>query len=442
MASFKIIDWTAVPESFFSARQYSSGTDAVPSILEAVRSRGDAAVREFSAKFDRAHPKTFEINHTELQSTVSRLKEEDRELFDAIIVSRDLALAFAERQRKSFDDFDVELAPGLITGQRIHPVDRAGLYVPGGRFPLVSSVVMCTSPARAAGVGEIILCTPPVPHPSGGVDLPWADWRTIAVAALCGIERVFAIGGAQAIGAMAYGTETVPRVNVIAGPGNKYVTAAKKYVFGEVGIDLLAGPSEVLIVADDSANPSWVAADLYAQAEHDPDAQAILVTTSRALATAVQGEIEGILSRLPADSVARKSFEDSGCAIIVDTLDRAVQLSNRKAPEHLELALDAGTERDRLEAASRNFGSIFLGHRTAEVLGDFAAGLNHTLPTSGSARFTGGLSVRHFLRTVTSLRTSDGDASGWDRSVRAAEVIARAEGLDGHALAARLRFSK
>ncbi len=442
MASLNIIDWTAIPESFFQARRYSAGTEAVPSILEAVRERGDAAVREFSAKFDRAHPETFEIDHDELAATVERLYTEDRELYEAIVVSRDLALAFAERQRRSFDDFDVELAPGLVTGQRIHPVDRAGLYVPGGRFPLVSSVIMCTSPARAAGVGEIILCTPPVPHPSGDAALPWADWRTLAVASMCAVTRVFAIGGAQAIGAMAYGTGTVPSVNVIAGPGNKYVTAAKKYVFGEVGIDLLAGPSEVLIVADDSANPAWVAADLYAQAEHDPDAQAVLVTTSRSLAVAVQNEVENILSRLPADAIARKSFEDSGCVIVVDTLDRAMRIANSKAPEHLELALEEGSERDRLEAAARDFGSVFLGHRTAEVLGDFAAGLNHTLPTSGSARFTGGLSVRHFLRTVTALRSPAGEDSGWERSVRAAEVIARAEGLDGHALAARRRFRR
>ncbi len=442
MASLKIIDWTAIPESFYRARRYSSGTEAVPSILEAVRERGDAAVREFSAKFDRAHPETFEIDHGELTATVRRLFDEDRELYDAIVVSRDLALAFAERQRRSFDDFDVELSPGLVTGQRIRPVDRAGLYVPGGRFPLVSSVIMCTSPARAAGVGEIILCTPPAPHPSGDEALPWADWRTLAVASMCGVRRVFAIGGAQAIGAMAFGTETVPGVNVIAGPGNKYVTAAKRYVFGEVGIDLLAGPSEVLIVADGSANPSWVAADLYAQAEHDPDAQAVLVTTSRTLALAVRDEIERILSDLPADSVARKSFEDNGYAIIADTLDRAIGISNRKAPEHLELALEAGSERDRLEAEARDYGSVFLGHRTAEVLGDFAAGLNHTLPTSGSARFTGGLSVRHFLRTVTALRSPSGDDSGWEKSVRAAEVIARAEGLAGHALAARLRIPR
>jgi histidinol dehydrogenase len=311
---------------------------------------------------------------------------------------------------------------------------------------------MCASPAKAAGVDEIAFCTPPVPHPSNP-ELPWGDEKILAAASLCGIDRVFAIGGAQAIAAMAYGTESVPRVNVIVGPGNKYVSQAKKLVYGEVGIDLLAGPSEVMVIADDTAHADWIAADLLAQAEHDPDAQAILVTASPALARAVQASLDSLVAAIPEGAVARRSLADHGVIIVVEKTEDAIAIANRKAPEHLELALAPGELRDSIEAEVRNFGSLFIGHRTAEVLGDYAAGLNHTLPTSGSALFTGGLSVRHFLKTVTTLRTAEnglaGSAeggktapdvlAGWRASVSAAETIAEAEGLTGHALAARLR---
>ncbi len=442
MASIKILDSAEIGESFYSVRRLSEGLDVVPRILESVRERGDAAVREWTARFDRADPASFEIDPDAVKATERKLLAERPELHRALCLSRDLALDFAARQRESFEDFEKELSPGLVTGQRTIPVDRAGLYVPGGRFPLFSSVIMCSAPARAAGVPEMIFCTPPAKHPSDPA-LPWADESTMAVASLCGITRVFAIGGAQAIAAMAYGTESVPRVNVVVGPGNKYVAAAKKLVYGEVGIDLLAGPSEVLIIADDSAHPSWVAADLLAQAEHDPDAQALLVTVSRALADGVRTELDSLVDGLAPDAIARQSLERNGCIIIVRDLDEAMAIANRKAPEHLELALDPGPDRDRLEKAARNFGSLFIGHRTAEVLGDYAAGLNHTLPTSGSALFTGGLSVRHFLKTVTTLRIGEAagaDLAGWKASLGAAELIARAEGLSAHALAARCRL--
>jgi histidinol dehydrogenase len=241
---------------------------------------------------------------------------------------------------------------------------------------------------------------------------------------------------------------------VIVGPGNRYVAAAKKQVYGDAGIDLVAGPTEVMVIADDSANHDWVSADLLAQAEHDPDAQAVLITTSRVLAEKVLAGVESLVSALPPEAAARKSFADNSWIIIAGTLEEAARIANRKAPEHLELAMDAGAERDALEKAVFNYGSLFIGHRSAEVLGDYAAGLNHTLPTSGSAAFTGGLSVRHFLKTVTTLRTADESGaeggvaineatlSGWTASLRAAEQIALAEGLDGHALAARCRLGK
>ncbi len=455
MSAIKIVNAQDLSETFFSVRRLSGGLDEVPVILEAVRVHGDSGVRSYAAKYDRANPESFEISPAALKGAEERLREGNPSLYSALCLSRDLALKFATRQRDSFDDFETELSPGLFTGQRTIPVERAGLYVPGGRFALVSSVIMCATPAKAAGVGEIVFCTPPVPHPENPA-LPWADESILAAASLCGIDRVFAIGGAQAIAAMAYGTESVPRVNAIVGPGNKYVAQAKKLVFGEVGIDLLAGPTEVMVIADDSAHPSWIAADLLAQAEHDPDAQAVLVTASEPLARAVAAEVSTLVDALPEGAAARKSLGSNGLIVLVRELPEAIAIANRKAPEHLELALDPGEERDAIEAEVRNYGSLFVGHRTAEVLGDYAAGLNHTLPTSGSALFTGGLSVRHFLKTVTTLRTAEnglaapvtggaglsGDPlSGWRASVDAAETIATAEGLSGHALAARLRRS-
>jgi histidinol dehydrogenase len=440
----KVIDYKDIPESFYSVRRLSDGLEVVPLILEDVRSRGDGAIRTYASKFDRANPSSFLIPEADLKAAEERLKAEDRELYDALSLSRALAMKFALRQRESFEDFREELSPGLITGQRTIAVERAGVYAPAGRFPLFSSVIMGSVPAQAAGVKEVILCTPPAPHPdgcSGNEAKPWANERIMAVASMCGISKVYAIGGAQAIAAMAYGTETVQRVNVVVGPGNKYVAEAKKLVYGDVGIDMLAGPTEVMIIADESADPAWVAADLLAQAEHDSDAQAVLVTISAELAREVQAEVEKLVGALGEGAAARTSFARNGCIIVVSGYREAIEIANRKAPEHLELALHPGTDRTSLEKGIYNFGSLFVGHKAAEVLGDYAAGLNHTLPTSGSASFTGGLSVRHFLKTVTTLHSKEGTGpqSGWEASVKAAEKIAMAEGLTGHAHAARCR---
>lgn len=448
-AAIAIVAGKDLAESFFSVRRLSKGLDIVPVIIEDVRLHGDSAIRNYASKFDRANPETFEISKEDLKNAEEKLCKETPDLYKALIVSRDLALEFAKRQRASFEDFEVSLSPGLITGQKNIAVEKAGVYVPAGRFPLISSVIMGSVPALAAGVSEIFLCTPPLLHPENPA-LPWGDERILAAASICGIDRVFAVGGAQAIAAMAYGTTTIPKVNVIVGPGNKYVAAAKKLVYGDVGIDLVAGPTEVLIIADSSAHPKWVAADLLAQAEHDSDAQAILITTSESLAIDVQAEVTRLVQELPPEAAARKSFTDNSVIIVVNSLKEAVEIANRKAPEHLELAMDPGPEREDLSNDVRNYGSLFIGHRSAEVLGDYTAGLNHTLPTSGSAMFTGGLSVRHFLKTVTTLRVQGEDSiesheqvdiSGWTASLEAAEQIALAEGLTGHALAARCRLS-
>ena len=263
----------------------------------------------------------------------------------------------------------------------------------------------------------------------------------MAAAYICGATKVFAAGGSQAIAAMAFGTKSIPRADVIVGPGNKFVAEAKKLVYGNAGIDMIAGPTEVFVIADSSAKPEWVAADLLAQAEHDVVAQAVMATPDAELAKKVAEEIERQLELLPTKEIARKSIEAFGRIIITDSVEQALELANKKAPEHLELAMEEGALRDKIQSQARNFGSLFIGHGSAEVFGDYAAGLNHTLPTSGSARFTGGLSVRVFLKTVTTLRTIPG-SEGYKQSATAAGYLGDAEGLAAHAKAARLRLDQ
>ncbi len=451
----KIQKYNEVEADFFKGRAFGDSNEVVKTVLEEVKSSGDAALRVYGTKFDVSAPKTFEIPQEELKAAAEKLRATNPDVYNAIMYSHDMALRFAKEQRKSFKDFEIELESGVFTGQKTIPVEKAGCYVPAGRFPLVSTVVMAVTPAKAAGVDEIIMCTPPRVHPddraaadNAGTGIPgkafiggkpYADEGIMAAAYICGVDHVFAAGGSQAIGAMAYGTESIPKVDVIVGPGNKFVASAKKEVYGTVGIDMIAGPTEVLVIADDSANPAWVAADLLAQAEHDVVAQPVLVTTSEKLANKVSYEIEKQLETLTTKETARQSIDTYGKIIIVDDLNQAVEAANRKAPEHLELAMEEGKERDEVAAKVRNYGSLFIGHCSAEVFGDYSAGLNHTLPTSGSARFTGGLSVRMFLKTVTTLRTKEG-SSGMTKSAVAAGYLGDAEGLAGHAAAARIRI--
>ncbi len=444
-----------VEDSFFNGRNFGASLDLVRDVLKDVQERGDVALHEYSAKFDVSAPQSFEIPQEELKAAAEKLHRENPALYDALCYSRDLALRFAKKQRESFDDFETELEPGLFTGQKNIAVERAGVYVPAGRFPLMSTMVMTVAPAVAAGVKDIILCTPPRVHPddraaaqSAGQGLSgkpfmggkaYADENIMAAAYLCGVTRAFACGGSQAIAALAFGTESIPAVDVIVGPGNKFVAEAKKLVYGTVGIDMLAGPTEVFIIADSSAKPAWVAADLLAQAEHDVVAQPVLATPDETFAKKVAEEIEKQLATLATRGTAEQSVNTYGRIIITKDLVQAAELANRKAPEHLELALSAGEERDKLVSLVHNYGSLFIGHDAAEVFGDYAAGLNHTLPTSGSARFTGGLSVRVFLKTVTTLRVEAG-SKGAVASAQASAQLGDAEGLAGHARAARLRL--
>jgi histidinol dehydrogenase len=453
----KIQKYNEVEPDFFKGRDFDNSNEVVNSVLEEVIKRGDAALRLYGNKFDVAVPAQFEVPQEELKAAAEKLRIEKRDVYDAIVYSHDLALRFAKLQKKSFKDFEEELEPGLFTGQKTIPVDTAGCYVPAGRFPLVSTVIMTVTPAVAAGVPNVVLCTPPRVHPDDKVSAgktgsgipgkafvggkPYADEGIMAAAYICGVNHLYAVGGSQAIGAMAFGTESIPKVDVIAGPGNKFVAGAKREVYGTVGIDMIAGPTEVMVIADKNAKPDWIAADLLAQAEHDVVAQAVLVTNSEDLAKKVSDEIEHQLETLKTKEIARQSIENYGKIIITDTLEQAAEIANKKAPEHLELAMDEGKERDNIENLVHNYGSLFIGHAAAEVFGDYAAGLNHTLPTSGSARFTGGLSVRMFLKTVTTLRVQS-DKSGAHRSAVAAGYLGDAEGLAGHARAARARIEK
>ena len=450
----KIVDYMELDETWFSGRDFTGTDETVREIVDTVKRDGDAALRAYGKKFDTVSPDSFLISTDDLKAAAEKLQKENPKLYDALCCSKELALKFARRQKDSFDDFEMELEPGLFTGQKTIPVEKAGVYVPAGRFPLVSTVVMTVSPAKAAGVKEIILCTPPRIHPDDAAKnsaekagsktaseggKPYADEGIMAAAYICGVDKCFACGGAQAVAAMAYGTETIPAVDVIVGPGNKFVAAAKKAVYGKVGIDMIAGPTEVFIIADGSADVEWLAADMLAQAEHDTEAQSVLALTDKKLASRVTEEIERQLAALKTAQTARESIEKHGRIIIVPSLEKAAELANKKAPEHLELAMTGGEERTKIAALVRNYGSLFIGHYSAEVLGDYAAGLNHTLPTSGAARYTGGLSVRAFLKTVTTLRAEKG-SSGVQKSASAAVRLGEAEGLFAHAQAARLRL--
>jgi histidinol dehydrogenase len=437
MGSLKVLgvdDFLAQWKSLSAPPEDRGVRDAVEGIIERVRKEGDRAVRDFAARFDRSSPETLELSRGTIDSALAELERREPELVESLRWSAEQILRFARLQREQCADFEAELEPGVFAGQRVIPVGRAAVYVPAGRFPLVSTVLMGVLPAKAAGVGQVVVASPPLED-----GLP--DRRILAAAALAGADRVFALGGAQAIAALALGTESVPRSDVVVGPGNKYVAEAKRRLFGEVGIDFVAGPTDVLIVADGAGDrlkaADLIAADMLAQAEHDPDARARALVGDFSLADAVQAAVERRLSTLSTADTARASLQAGGLIVVYRTREEALAAADAIAPEHLELHL---CDAESWVPLFKNYGSLFIGSSAAEVLGDYSAGINHTLPTSGSARFTGGLSVRHFLKFATSLRTAPGP--GYDRALGAAERIARAEGLAGHAEAANARKAK
>lgn len=389
---------------------------AVAQILVSVRERGDAALHEWSAKLDKVELEDFEVPFSRLAEAFNALPDA---LSRALATAADRIRAFHQRQPLASwatDDLGGRL------GQRLTPIRRAGIYVPGGSAPLPSSLLMSAIPARVAGVEDIVVCTPPNSHPA-----------ILAAAHLCGVKHVFQIGGAQAIAAMAFGTESVPRVDKIAGAGNIFVTLAKQQVFGIVGLDGLAGPTETVVVADASANAAWVAADLLAQAEHDPLATAILLTPDRSLAEAVQIEIGRQMESLSRAGIIAQSLENRGGIVLTPDLETAVRLADEFAPEHLCLSVaEPGHWIERI----RNAGGLFAGEHSFEVLGDYVAGPSHVMPTGGTARFASPLNVLDFVK-ITSIIALDVETSA-ALSPLAAE-IARAESLTAHAAAADLR---
>jgi len=398
---------------------------AVEAILDDVRSRGDTALIGLTEKFDR-----FDVGATGLAFSEDEIKGArarcDAETIAALEVAADRIAAFHGKQKP--DDLDFTDEQGLRLGYRWQAVGAAGLYVPGGTAAYPSSVLMNALPARVAGVERIVMV---VPTPDGVVNP-----LVLAAADLAGVTEIYRVGGAQAVAALAYGTETIRPVDKIVGPGNAYVAAAKRQVFGTVGIDMIAGPSEILVVADGDNDPAWIAADLLSQAEHDTAAQSILITDDAAFADAVEKAVDGHLKTLPRAETASESWREFGAVIVVDSLEDSIALVDRVAPEHLEIAADNARD---LGERVRNAGAIFLGRFVPEALGDYLAGPNHVLPTARSARFSSGLGVLDFMKR-TSMIECDGAALA--EVGPQAVTLARAEGLDAHALSISIRLNR
>lgn len=396
----------------------------VSEILYAVQNEGDAALFRLTERLDKTTLSKLEIPKEEWKIACERIGTDFRETLE---IARDNILRFHSFQKPT--NYRDEPRSGVITGLRYLPLQRVGIYVPGGTASYPSTVLMNAIPAKLAGVEEVIMVTPP--NRDGKI----RD-ELLAAAYLAGVDRIFTLGGAQAVAALAYGTATIPRVDKIVGPGNIYVATAKRRVFGLVDIDMIAGPSEILVIADEESNPAFVAADLLSQAEHDKLASAVLITPSYTLAEAVQRELPRQLESLPRHEIARASIENNGRLLLCDSLEEAINLANRIAPEHLELCVK---DPFCLLPLVKNAGSVFLGRSTPEALGDYLAGPNHTLPTSGTARFSSPLSVNDFIKKSSYLWYSPEALAreGW----RAADFAAR-EGLDAHRHSVQIRTEK
>ena len=411
----------------FEAAQDEAVEQTVAAILADVKARGDVAVLEYTRRFDGlsvASMAELEISQGELQQALSGLPSAQRQALEA---AADRVRSYHQRQTlQSWHYEDAgEATRGTMLGQKVTPLDRVGLYVPGGKASYPSSVLMNAIPARVAGVRELVMV---VPTPAGE-----HNPLVLAAAALAGVDRVFTIGGAQAVAALAYGTPSVPRVDKIVGPGNAYVAAAKRRVFGVVGIDMVAGPSEILVICDGQTDPDWVATDLFSQAEHDELAQSILVSPHAEYIEQVAAALEKLLPTMPRQQVIRSALENRGALILVRDLDEACQIANRIAPEHLELSLaDADAWVDKIHHA----GAIFIGPFSSESLGDYCAGPNHVLPTSGSARFSSPLGVYDFQKRTSLIRVSQ---TGAKTLGRIAATLAYGEGLQAHAKSAEYR---
>ncbi|WP_026789743.1 histidinol dehydrogenase [Pleomorphomonas oryzae] len=416
-------------EARFSAflttkREVSADVDAaVADIIADVRARGDAALHEWTAKLDRfdSRSRGLRVSEAEIDAAVAAVKPE---VMEALKLARDRIESHHKRQKPRDDRYTDAI--GVELGSLWTAIEAVGLYVPGGTASYPSSVLMNAVPAKVAGVDRLVMV---VPTPGGDVNP-----LVLAAARLAGVDEVYRIGGAQAVAALAYGTETIRPVAKIVGPGNAYVAAAKRRVFGTVGIDMIAGPSEVLVIADRDNDPDWLAADLLAQAEHDKAAQSILITDDAALADAVEQAVERQLAALPRGGIAGDSWRDYGAVILVESLDRAVPLSDRVAPEHLELAV---ADPEAMLARIRNAGAVFIGHHTPEAVGDYVGGSNHVLPTARSARFSSGLGVLDFMKRTSLLNVPP---AALKQIGPAAITLAEVEGLGGHARSVSIRL--
>lgn len=410
-------------------RQYTQQTTdmeierRVYDIIENVRANGDAALREYSEKFDGVKLDDFKVDQSIIDAAWDNLPED---LKHALLVAKKNITEFHSREiEQGFVDMDT---PGITRGQKVTPLARVGLYVPGGTAAYPSTIMMTALPAKIAGVKEIVMVTPPQ---KDGINP-----AVLGAAKLAGVDAVYQVGGAQGVAALAYGTEQIPKVDKIVGPGNIYVATAKRQVFGQVDIDMIAGPSEIGIIADESANPVHLAADLLSQAEHDPRARAIMVTNSEKLANLVSDEVERQLSQLPRESIARPAIENNSYIAVMDSVEDMFTVMNEVAPEHLEIQLP-----DPMEYMSmvENAGSVFLGRYASEPLGDYVGGTNHVLPTSGTAKFSSPLGVYDFVKRISFTQFSRERLQEVAKDIT---TLARTEGLEAHARAIEVRFEK
>ena len=424
----KIIDTKTVSDFTVFTREDEKKNEQiekiVEEIIENVKTNGDKALFEYCEKFDKCKLDTLLVSEEEIEEAFSQT---DEYFIETLRQARDNIADFHSKQVRN--DFVFTKEDGIVLGQKITPVEKAGLYVPGGTAAYPSTVLMDAVPAKIAGVSEIVMVTPPS---ADGKINP----AILTAAKIAGVTKIFKLGGAQAVAALAYGTETVPKVDKIVGPGNIFVATAKKQVYGKVSIDMIAGPSEILVIADPSCDPANVAADLLSQAEHDRMASSVLVTTDMDFAKKVADEIERQLKLLPREDIARESIDNNGKIFIVDSIETAVRLSNEIAPEHLEVCVDNPFE---LLPLIKNAGSIFLGKNVPEALGDYFAGPNHTLPTSGTARFSSPLSVDDFIKKSSFIYYSE---SALEKCHERIEDFANREGLQAHGKSIGIRFNK
>ncbi len=420
----KILNYNEVSSSEIFARSEAivNVEDIVTEIIDNVRKKGDKALYEYCEKFDKAKLTSLEVSEEEIDEAFSLV---DEKFIEIIKKAKENIVAFHEKQKRN--SFIINETEGVVVGQKIIPIDKVGLYVPGGTAAYPSTVLMDSIPAKIAGVKEIVMVTPP--NSEGKVNPV-----ILAAAKIAGVDKIFKVGGAQAVAALAYGTESIPAVHKIVGPGNAFVAEAKRQVFGKVSIDMIAGPSEILVVADSSCNPKFVAADLLSQAEHDKMASAVLVTDSMDLAKAVSDELEAQIPQLSRCDIARASIDNNGKIIVADNLKVVIDIANEIAPEHLELCVD--NPFDYLDSI-RHAGSIFMGKNCPEALGDYFAGPNHTLPTSGTAKFSSALSVDDFIKKTQYIYYTKDALEKVGRDVA---YFAEKEGLTAHAKSAVIRL--